>query len=95
MRNESAVERKQLMVDVMEVLIMLVTPSECFLSFIEHYFEIEYVTKTICVHFCSHCRGDIRQVTGLFYKEALQSLLTTSFVPGTSLKYKGFIKTIK
>ena len=93
-----AAERRNLLRSMQEVLALLFDPSgDCYHTAIELYFELEpQQSKIRCQHYCSNCRGEVKQQTGLFYKDRLVSiLLSKAFLDGNSPHYKALIKTIK
>ena len=75
---------------------MLVTPTTCYHSFIELYFELVPTDKLPCQNNYSYSRGDTSQFTGKFKKKALQSLLSTKVLAnGKTPQYKSFVKSLK
>ena len=96
MKNESASERKNLLLAMQEVLMGFITPDEFFHSYIERYFEINPEEKQGCGSYCSFCTGEVKEFTGRFYKDELVSIITTDvFTDGKTPKYRYFIKAMK
>ena len=79
-----------------EVLELLVTPTTCYHSFIERYFERKEREKVDCGVFCSYCNGDMNKFTKSVYKKAVVSILTTKvFAAGRTPLPSDFIKDLK
>ena len=97
-QNSDSTERKKQLVALHEVLDFLVTPTECYHSFIEKYFEYNADTeKEPCGLYCSFCRGLVPGFTGKFYKRQLVSFLSTSMFAGVArtTSCADFIKALK
>jgi len=96
MKNKSAIERNNLLVDMQEVLMGFITPDECYHSYIERYFETDPEEKEGCGLYCSFCTGEVKEFTGRFYKDELVSINTMDvFTNGINPKYRCFIKAMK
>ena len=77
----------------MDVLRFLGTPSNCYHSFIEAYFEEDFETaREPCTDFCSYWEGDMATFTGKFYKVKLKSPLTTTIYDSTNKPHYSTIK---
>ena len=72
-----------------------VTPSTCFHSYTEEYFEVNPSDKISCGDCCSYCIGDVEFYGGRFYKRQLTSILTANVFSDEKTHYKAFIKTLK
>ena len=75
MRTPNATERSKQLIAMYEVLRFLVTPEECYHSYIENYFEVaEDKNKAPCGLFCTYCRGEVKYLTDRFKKQQLKLL---------------------
>ena len=89
-------ERRRLLFDMQEVLMMFVTPNEYYHSFIELYFELVPKEKQPCGNNCSYCRGVSSKFTERSKKRVLQSLMATKLLQnGKTSDYKIFVKSLK
>ena len=96
-QGESDKERSIQLVALFEVLEFLVIPDECYHSYLEHYFEVvKDNNKEPCEHFCTYCKKDHLQFTGLFYSAKLLKILTAAILnKGGNLHWREFIKVLK
>lgn len=90
-------ERKQLLGQMQEVLVLLFDPAgDCYHLTVESHFELQQQQKPPCQFYCSNCLGTIKQQTGIFYKRKVISILATKiFSGGKTTHYKAVIKAIK
>ena len=93
MRATTIKECSTQLVAIFEVMRYLVTPNECYHSFIEHYFEIVHDSNTVdCGLFCKFCRRDIGGFTVCFHIQKLRSLPPNNFLKkGNMPHYKAFV----
>ena len=98
MKTTDDAERQRQVDAMMEVLRFLLSPTECYHSFIERYFEEgDAGEKVGCGSFCSFCNGDMQELTGLFRRRRLMSVLSTDiFGQGRKApKAREFVKALK
>ena len=78
MSCDSADERTIQLEQLHEVLRFPLLPQTCYHVAMENKFEWKNNSdKQECTHYCSKCRGDIKEFTKRVSKAGLQSLLTT------------------
>eukprot|EP00956_Cyclotella_meneghiniana_P018449 scaffold30718_cov36-Cyclotella_meneghiniana.AAC.1 len=77
MSGKDAAERKRMVENLRVVVSFLVTPSMCYHSFIESYFEWNQETKAPCGNMCSMCLGETSEFTGPVHRNQIQSVVTT------------------
>jgi len=96
MSNEDIAERKRNLAEMMLVIKLLMNSKECYHSAIENYFERDPIpNKPRCVKFCSSCDGTIRNLTGLFYRRHIMSILATKMMGTKQLTPKAMLKLLK
>lgn len=95
MKVPNANERKAQLAALHLVLSFLVTPTECYHSYIEKYFEWEQTPKTACGRFCSYCLGQCGNFTKRVNKDGVISFLSTKIVRDDDFKFSDLSKTMK
>ena len=95
MKVSDATERKTQLIALHLVLSLLVTPTECYHSYVEKYFEWEPAPKTGCSHFCSYCLGQCGDFTKRENKDGVISFLSTKIAGDDNFKFTDLTKTMK
>ena len=68
-----------------EVVAFLVTPTVCYHSFIETYFEWNQQPKLPCGNMCSMCLGETINFTGKVSRTHIQSVITTLMMTNSNV----------
>lgn len=72
-------ERKRLANQLLDVLCLLVIPTQCYHVSIERYFEWDVNTPGTCNNMCSYCCGETKNLTGIFKRTQVEGVLTGVF----------------
>ena len=79
MKVSDATERKTQLIALHLVLSLLVTPTECYHSYVEKYFEWEPTPKTGCGRFCSYGLGQCGDFTKRVNKDGIILFVLVGF----------------
>ena len=77
MTNSEPTERQRLAGHLIDVLCLLVVPSQCYHVAIETHFEWDVHTPGTCGNMCSYCCGVTAELTGRFKRRQVEGVLTS------------------
>lgn len=85
MSGKDASERTRMVHNLREVVAFLLTPTCCYHSFIETYFEWNQEAKQPCGNMCSWCIGETNNFTGKVNRIHIQSVVTTLMMTNSNV----------
>ena len=93
--SNEASERKRLAHQLLDVLRLLVIPTQCYHVAIERYFEWDVHTDGNCDNMCSYCCGLTGGLTGQFKRRQFEQVLTGVFSAQLSISPDDLKKALR